>query len=272
MADLRRIHCRLRTLGGYAVVAASAFLFYQSVAVAAEPDFDREVRLAVEIEDAIIDGEPIYLTADGREFLGIFMETDAQRVRGAVIVLHGRGFHPDWVDVAQPLRVGLTERGWHTLSLQMPVLEKTAKYYDYVPIFDYAFPRIEAGIDYLRQRGVQRVVIAAHSCSVHMSMAWLDARGDDRIDAYIGLGMGATDYKQPMRKPFPLEKLEVPVLDVYGGEDYPAVQRGALDRMAEILAAGNAKSAQVVVPGADHYFKDHDDALLEVVGAWLESL
>ena len=139
-------------------------------------------------------------------------------------------------------------------------------------ILHEAHPRIEAGIDYLKKKGADRIILIAHSCSVHMSMAWLDAHGDHRIAGYIGLGMGATDYKQPMRAPFPLEKLHVPILDVYGDEDYPAVQRLAPERMAAILAAGNPKSEQVVVPGADHYFKDHDDALLEVVNTWLDSL
>ncbi len=254
------------------ILIALAILFSQPGAAAQAPDFEREARLAAEIEDAILDGEPLYLTADKRKFLAIFTEAETAAPRGAVIVLHGRGFHPDWHDVVQPLRVGLTERGWHTLSLQMPVLGKDAKYYDYVPILQYGFPRIEAGIDFLQAQGVERIVIAAHSCSVHMSMAWLKARGDDRIHAYIGLGMGATDYKQPMQAPFPLAGLNIPVLDAYGDRDYPAVKRKAPERKAAMAAAGNPKSRQIVVPGADHYFKDSDEALLEAVGAWLDSL
>ena len=39
-----------------------------------------------------------------------------------MIILHGRGYHPDWAEVANPLRVGLAE-GWNTLSLKMPVLD-----------------------------------------------------------------------------------------------------------------------------------------------------
>jgi hypothetical protein len=39
---------------------------------------------------------------------------------------------------------------------------------------------------------------------------------DGAIDAYIGIGMRATDYGQPMLEPFPLDGMKVPVLDVYG--------------------------------------------------------
>jgi dienelactone hydrolase len=92
------------------------------------------------------------------------------------------------------------------------------------------------------------------------------------IDAFVGIGMGAVDYKQPMKGPFPLEKFIVPVLDVYGEEEYPAVIRGAPERLAAMQKAGNPKSKQLVVPGANHYFTDEGDALLEVVGHWLQGL
>ena len=81
------------------------------------PDYAREGRLADEIVDAIFDGEPEWLEADGREFLSIFTESDDNKV--GVIILHGRGFHPDWGDAINPLRVGLAESGYSTLSLQM---------------------------------------------------------------------------------------------------------------------------------------------------------
>lgn len=235
-------------------------------------DFAREDRLANQIVDAIFDGEPTMLEADGREFLSIYMESDADEPRGAAIVLHGRGFHPDWPEVAQPLRVGLTEHGWHTLSLQMPVLEKTAKYYDYVPIIPSAFPRISSGVAYLRELGVNNIVLIAHSCSVHMSLAYLEENGDEAFSAFVGIGMGATDYQQPMAKPLPLDKLKVPVLDIYGSEDFPAVLRLAPDRLDAMKQAGNPASDQRMIPEAEHYFRGQEEALIEEVAQWLEGL
>ena len=85
-------------------------------------DLERERRLEAEIIDSILDGEPVHLDADGHSFLGIHTEADGGGPRRAVIVLHGRGFHPDWPEVAAPLRIELPEHGWETLSLQMPVL------------------------------------------------------------------------------------------------------------------------------------------------------
>ena len=123
-------------------------LFFFSLSSVSAADLNREKRMADEIVDAILDGEVVYLNANDHEFLSIYTEADesGEAVRGTAIILHGRGFHPDWQDAINPLRVGLAESGWNTLSVQMPVLEKQAKYYDYLPLFAEAIPRIEAAI------------------------------------------------------------------------------------------------------------------------------
>ena len=236
-------------------------------------DLAREKRMAEQIVDAILDGEPIQLQAAGQGFLGIY--TEAQDAKGAVLILHGRGFHPDWASVVQPLRVGLAEQGWNTLSIQMPVLEKEAKYFDYVQVFPDAMPRIEAALDYLHKRSEGPVVIVAHSCGSHMAQHWILEKGGDalrRFDAYVGIGMGATDYRQPMVEPYALDRMSMPVLDIYGENDYPAVLRMAPERAAMIEQAGNSRSRQIRVPQAAHYFVDHEGELVELVAAWLKGL
>lgn len=253
----------------------SSRLFFFLMAILASPfatasDWQREARMAEEIVDAIFDGEVEMLTDGDRKFMSIY--TEAESSAKATIIIHGRGFHPDWVDTVQPLRVGLVDHGWNTLSIQMPVLAKDAKYYDYVPIFDEAIPRIQAAIDYLHAAGNQQIAIIAHSCGVHMTMHYLRKHGDDDLVAYVGIGMGATDFKQPMREAFPLDRLSVPVLDIYGADDYPAVHRLASGRWQKIQQAGHAKSSQLVIDDADHYFTDRGDVLIEAVGSWLDNL
>ena len=249
--------------------------------VAGKADLEREKRMAVEVEDAVLDGEVIFLADkanDCHEFMAIDTETEDEATgaeKGAVIILHGRGFHPNWEDAIFPLRTQLPASGWRTLALQMPVLEKSAKYYDYIPLFAQAAPRIEAGIAYLKEQGVKKIVILAHSCGAHMAMDWVrNQKGtlDESVVGYIVVGMGATDYKQKMAEPFPLANMKVPVLDIYGDKDYPAVLRMAEGRLAAIKKAAHAKSAQVIVPGADHYFKDKGDELVADVSKWLNSL
>lgn len=239
---------------------------------AVQSDLAREKRLAEQIVDAVFDGEPIMLDAEGHSFLGISMQSSTGDSKKAALILHGRGYHPDWEQVVRPLRVGLTQHGWNTLSIQMPVLGKEAKYYDYIPVFPESFPRIEAGIQYLRSQGNETIVLIAHSCGVHMAMQWVRERDATGIDGFIGIGMGATDYQQPMPEPFPLEKITVPVLDIYGAMDYPAVQNGAPGRLAAIHKAGNPHSQQIIMEEADHYMHDQDEVLVETVARWLDSV
>ena len=237
---------------------------------AAASDWLREARMAEEIVDTILDGEVEMLTTGDRKFMSIY--TEAESSSKAAIIIHGRGFHPDWVDTVQPLRIGLVDYGWNTLSIQMPVLAKEAEYYDYVPIFDEAIPRIQAAIEYLRSAGNQQIAIVAHSCGVHMLMHYLRKNGDGEFVAYVGIGMGATDYQQPMREAFPLSDLSIPVLDIYGADDFPAVHRLASGRWQQIQQAGHVKSNQLVIDDADHYFTDRGDVLVEAVGTWLDDM
>jgi len=256
------------------VLVAFSMQVLQAKTETGRPDFAREKRMAVEVEDAVLDGEVIFLKDGEHEFMAIDMETEDD-AKGAVIILHGRGFHPNWQDTVYPLRTQLPTKGWRTLSLQMPVLGKTAKYNDYIPVFPLATPRIEAGITYLKEQGIKKIVLFAHSCGAHMAMEWVrenDGKVGEMITAYIGAGMGATDYKQPMQQPFPLPKMRIPVLDVYGEKEYPGVLRMAPSRLAMIKKAGNTKSKQVTVLGADHYFTDKGDELVKPVSEWLDNL
>ena len=86
-------------------------------------DDAREKRLADELANVIIEGESVFLEASGRTFWGIHTEPD-RPAKGAAIVLHGRGLHPDWPAAAAPARTGLAKHGWATLSFQLPRLEK----------------------------------------------------------------------------------------------------------------------------------------------------
>ncbi len=235
-------------------------------------DIEREQRLASEIIDSIMDGEAIQLSTGELEFLSIYMESDVEAPKGAAIILHGRGYHPNWADVVYPLRTGLPQHGWHTLSIQLSVMPADAKYYDYLPLFPEAFPRIEAAIAFLKEKGIENIVLIAHSCGAHMAMAWLEYADSKDIAAYVGIGQGATDYKQPMLSPFPLEQLKFPILDIYGSNEYPAVIKMAPDRLAKIRQAGHPGSEQRIVPKANHYFTDMGEPLLNEIADWLDKL
>ena len=264
----------MKCLNALAVGIVSALCLLASVAADAQvrPDYEREQRLIEEAEAGLFDGEIVYFPAGDREVFSLLSQPDDPVIDGIAIVLHGRGFHPDWPQVAAPLREGLTDSGIANFSVQMPVLAKDAKYYEYLEIIPESYPRIQGAIDYVRELGYSWIAVVAHSCSVHMTMAWMRQSGDAGINAYVGIGMGATDFGQPMLEPFPLERLSVPVLDLFGSEDYPAVLNAAPDRLAAIKAAGNSQSAQIVIDGADHFFEEYEDELVSAVSDWIRSV
>lgn len=51
-----------------------------------------------------------------------------------------------------------------------------------------------------------------------------------------------------------------------GEEEYPAVIKEAPARLRAMQQAGHPKSQQSTVPGANHYFTDAGEALLEAAG------
>jgi alpha/beta superfamily hydrolase len=82
----------------------------------------------------------------------------------------------------------------------------------------------------------------------------------------------STDFGQDMVQSFPLDKMKVPVLDIYGEKDFPQVISLATERQALIQKASNSNSKQMVLPEADHYFKEKGEELTAVVANWLNSL
>ncbi|MDX1344783.1 MAG: DUF3530 family protein, partial [Sedimenticolaceae bacterium] len=154
-------------------------------------DLEREQRWQQQVEDNLFDGETIMLNDGSIDFLGIYTETSEAQPEGAVLLLHGRGVHPDWPQVISPLRTRLPEQGWTTLSLQMPVLDPQAKLDAYVPLFDEALGRIEAGIDFLQEQGFDRIVLLGHSMGNGMATHYLATTRDPRVKAFIGVGMSA---------------------------------------------------------------------------------
>lgn len=240
-----------------------------------KPNFLREKRIASQIEEAVMDGEVEYLKLKNkREIFSIYMESEIEPTKGGIIILHNRGHHPNWIDTIKPLRIGLAEQGWNTLSVQMPVLEKAAKYYDYVPIFPYSHMRIEAAIEFYKKQGIENIILIAHGCGAHMAMSYIDKYGDKNISAYIGIGMGATDYKQKIIKEFPLDKMNVPILDIYAEQDFAGVKRTAPYRNKLIKFANNTKSRQLIIKEANHYYQKETSykKLIKEINSWLGTL
>jgi pimeloyl-ACP methyl ester carboxylesterase len=234
---------------------------------AAASDLGKEQRWAEQIVDALLDGEAVYLNDGRTDFLALETESTEGEARRAVIVMHGTGVHPNWPTVVQPLRVGLTEAGWHTLSIQMPVLANEAEHAAYADIYDWVPGRLDAAIRYLRDKGFTTIVLIGHSQGSTMAVYYL-SREPQPVEGLVMVGVSGGIGGGPMDTLAQLPALAVPTLDLYGGEDLPEVLDSADERAAQARTAGGDYSQQVVA-GADHFFDGEETELLDAVNGWL---
>ncbi len=91
-------------------------------------DFDKEQRWSDQIVDSILDGEPVWLMADGHQFLSIFTPADNDSRENGLIVMHGIGVHPNWDQVIRPLPLSVQSGG--NLMFQQQEIEGANHFFD----------------------------------------------------------------------------------------------------------------------------------------------
>jgi pimeloyl-ACP methyl ester carboxylesterase len=147
--------------------------------------------------------------------------------------------------------------------LQTPILKNDAKSADYEPLMNDVPTRIDASIRHLAKQGAKRIAVVAHSMGARMASYYLshkkiyqEAQSELPIVVYVSIGMGSDDKNY-------LGNIKIPVFDIYGENDLPAVVDSVSDRMkASIL---NKVYKQIKVSKANHFFDDQNDELVKVV-------
>ncbi|MDP2433829.1 MAG: alpha/beta fold hydrolase [Pseudomonadota bacterium] len=237
-----------------------ALLFTLLLALpAAAADYAREKKWADEVLPSVMTGDPVWLEIlkgphSGRKFLTLY--TEAPEAKAGVIVVHGMGVHPDW-GLIGPLRQNLPDLGYATLSVQMPVLKADAKGEDYPATFDEAAARLAQAVAFMEAKGYKKIALVSHSMGSRMTARYLEKTPEAPIQSWVAIGASeALDYS----------KLKFPVLDLYGENDLPQVLKAAAQRGKGL----RGKSAQIVVPKADHFFEGRDKVLLENVRGFLD--
>jgi hypothetical protein len=240
------------------LLALVALLFACNMAFA--QDYEREKRWRDEVLPAIVVGEPVMLkTAAGREYLALF--TEAKPAKGALLIIHGVGVHPDH-GVIGVLRARFAERGWTTLSVQMPVLAADARAEDYyIKVFPEALERIGTAAAWLKVHSPARLAMISHGMGSWMANEYLDAAPGAPVSAWVCISLtGGFSWGRYFSK--------IPTLDVYAENDLPPVLSAAWRRSMALRTMAGA-SRQEVIAGTDHFYTGKEEALAEVIDAWL---
>lgn len=217
------------------------------------PDDARESRWAAEVVPQLVVGDAVWLRTPHRERVLAVYARPSGDAKGAVVVVHGLGVHPDWSLVGD-IRSGLVDRGFATLSVQMPVLAADAPRDDYAALAPFAAERLDAALAWLHANGHPRVAVLSHSMGATMVNAWMAS--SPGVDAWVPLGMLVPFARTP----------RMPVLDIVGQNDYPE----ALQRVpAPTALPADGCSRTVTIPGADHFMQGAVPRLLDAAAPFL---
>jgi alpha-beta hydrolase superfamily lysophospholipase len=234
-------------------------------------DTAKEQRWADQITDQLIVGEPVWLAADGHRFLAIYTPAETPSPRGTVLLVHGMGAHPDWPQVIHPLRSGLSEGGWQSVSIQMPLPPEGSDTAAQMALLREGGDRLQAAIAWMAEKNITPVTIIAHSRGCADVLYYAATHNRTTVTSLVLIGANGRydtlpDDASPLKF---LRDVKLPILDLYGENDLEGVLKTAPERRKAVT--GNSGYQQMMVPGANHFFDGDEKPLLAEVTRWLES-
>lgn len=239
-------------------------IFAMTAQAASKSDLAKEKRWKNQIVDSLIVGESIKLKANDVKFLGLYTEPATEYEKGAVIILHGIGVHPAWPEVINPLRIELPDLGWHTLSLQMPILKNGANPEEYNPLFPEVPARIKAGIAFLKSKGIKNIILSGHSMGAVMASYYLSTQNDPSIKTFViissDIGMPQESYMNSLNH---FKKIKnINIVDVYGSDDDRRVLDSLVIRKPMGKKLFNEKYQHLKIKGANHFYRNKQNDLV----------
>ena len=243
---------------------------FMVTAVNANPDLEREKQIAEKLEKELRAGEAIWLGEENTRFLGLMTETFLQQRNDVILLLHGMGAHPDWPDVISPLRWELPAYKLPVLSIQLPILLPEASVAGYGKTTKEAARRIKTAVKYLHEQGFKRVVIVGYSFGAALGTYYLASEKEHGVFAFIAISILARKFLNPtLNLKFLLEKIDVPMLDIYASHDLEEILEAVPDRRLAAHKSGNAAFNQIEISGSDHIYREHIADLVNTIVDWI---
>lgn len=232
-------------------------------------DQPREQRIGAQLQGLDLIGEAMTLKAGDSEFLALHNPAETPVTQGAVILLHDQGANPDWRSVIHPLRTGLPAHGWQTLSLQMPLAAADATPEERARLVARALPRIAFAVETLIQQNMLNICLLGHGLGARMALHWLAQGRPEEVRALVTLSLAADVHDPQDSTLSDLEKIDIPMLDIYGSRDTGLVRQSVKQRRTAAMKAENKAYRQLMLDGADRDYLGQDALLLGRIRAWL---
>lgn len=231
---------------------------------AASADLLTSQRMQREITEAgDLQGEVIELQTKDGPFLAIHRPRQRGPARGGIVLLHDRLNNADSEEAIRPLRLGLAEAGWDTLSLQLAVEPRsTVAGQDTDGV---SAMRLDAGMAWLKARDIDKLVLLAQGDRASLALQWATAQRTQELRALILLSAPLAPPSDDLRNS--LRALDLPVLDIYAERDYPPVLATAPNR--SMLGTDNPAYRQRALAEAPGGFFGAEQELIDSIRAWL---
>ena len=214
-------------------------------------------------------GGAVWLGSGRNTFLSLYQEASVPDGKNIAIILHSIGMHADWPELISPLRKLLPERGWATLSLQLPILSPDIGIAEYGGTFVLANRRLRTSIRYLMDKGYENIVFIGLGFGATTAVQYLTNQ-ESAIKALVGIGMQNHEFLKPKYNLVEnLSDIKQPVLDIYEYEDVSAVLNSIDDRRLAGTNKQNKLYDQVVIKNTRQYFSGHESVLAFEIFKWL---
>ncbi len=277
------------------LIISTCLLFFSSATTAQNTKADFNLKIGQSLEKGLTSGKALWLDGGKAKFFAVYDPDQSGQPKGGVIILHDANSHPDKPEVIQPLRHGLPAHGWASITIQLPYLSSIGDYTNKQTIINQ---RINSTVKYMQSVGIGNIVLLGHGTGAMAATAYLSTQQKSSIQAFIAISLGMLDKnRKPESIPQQLEKITVPILDIYGSNDLDHVTSTAMSRAlaakisSDAVASSKyidsynrsaiAKSStqnyqgyisyrQIVIEGASHDYSGSEHQLTKRIAGWLE--
>lgn len=254
-----------------------------------------ELEQGQRLAEGLRSGEAVWLEDGQSKYFCVFNPDQSGQPKGGVIILHDANSHPDKPQVIRPLRDWLPRHGWATLAVQLPALDRPADYLTQQAIIT---KRINGAVTYMQNNGFNNLVLLGHGTGALAAGNYLSAQSSEFVHAFVAISMGVPEVRNEDDSILEqLQRINLPMLDIYGGNDLPYVTKSVRQRALAARASGNAatranrveayrrsaiaKSSnqkregyiafrQIRIDGAPHDFSGAEGLLSKRIIGWLE--